>query len=480
MVVDQWSALLSAPEFAEDVDWINTGGRPIRLAELRGRIVLLDFWTYGCINCRHLQPLLHQLRERFADTLTVIGVHSGKFPHERQAENLAAACDRQGVTHAVVNDRYFRIWRAYNVSAWPTTVLIAASGEIISEFPGEYSLEPMTNSIEHAIEDAERRGVLLRGREPTAVPAPRADGPLRFPGRVLIDGDRLIVSDSGHGRLLDCRLRESVDDSGRTILSASVADEHTGFLEPQGLAILGRSVFVADRQGQAVWRLAETDGEWERVLGTGMLGGRMPTSGQGQLLDLRSPWGLAWLDGSLVVSMAGSHELWKFDLETRSAVVWAGTGGEELSDGPLWRGMLAQPTGVSALSRTRMAFADCESSSVRVADDLEGVRTLVGHGLFASGDVDGFGEEVRLQHAEDVAEHQGALAVADTYNDRLKRIDQRTRECRAWYGEAGEPGALSEPAGVASDGRSLFVADTGHHRIVRVNLDGSLTEVSFA
>lgn len=479
MLVDQWSALLSAPEFVEDLDWINTGGRPIRLADLKGRVVLLDFWTYGCINCRHLQPLLHQLKERFADALTVIGVHAGKFPHERQTPNLAAACDRQGVTHAVVNDVYYRIWRSYNASAWPTTVLIAASGEILSEFPGEYALEPMANTIEHAINDAEERGTLRRGPEPTAIPQPRAEGALRFPGRVLVAGDRLIVSDSGHGRVLDCRLSPEAPSGTRAQLGATVVAEHTGFLEPQGLALLGDALIVADRQGQVVWRVS-SGGEREALLGTGMLGGRMPTSGYGPQLDLRSPWGLGWLGGSLVVSMAGSHELWQLDPETSIASAWAGTGGEELDDGPLGRALLAQPTGVSALDASCVAFADCESSSVRTADDVQGVRTLVGHGLFASGDRDGIGDAARLQHAEDLAAHQGILAVADTYNDRLKRIDPETRACHAWPGEAGEAGAFREPAGVVSDGESLFVADTGNHRIVHVSEDGSLAEVTLA
>ncbi|HEY5540414.1 MAG TPA: alkyl hydroperoxide reductase, partial [Coriobacteriia bacterium] len=254
--------------------------------------------------------------------------------------------------------------------------------------------------------------------------------------------------------------------------------EHAGFDEPQGLAVLGGRLYVSDRAGQAVWRLGPGD-ERERVLGTGRLAVRSSAGGFGPEVEVRSPWGIAAHEGSLVVSMAGSHQLWCLDPDTLAARPWAGTSGEELTDGPLARALLAQPTGVASLG-SRVAFADCESSAIRIADEAVGVRTVVGKGLFAFGDKDGVGDEVQLQHAEDVAAHDGVLAVADTYNDRLKRIDPATRGSRPWDGEAGTAGALKEPAGVSSDGTTLAVADTGHHRIVLVGKDGSLSEVQFA
>ncbi|MDR3685605.1 MAG: thioredoxin-like domain-containing protein [Coriobacteriia bacterium] len=469
-----WLGSLSAPEFKEGLDWINTGGRDVRLSDLRGRVVLLDFWTYGCINCRHVQPRLRELERRFPDTLTVVGVHAGKFTHERITENLALACDRQNVVHAVVNDRQYRIWRSFDVSAWPTVALIAADGELLGLQPGEFPLEPMADAINSAIADAEKHGKLVRGPDRVTMRQPRAEGTLRFPGRVLVAGDRMVIADTGHGRVLDCAL--SRDAAGTPV--AHVTAEHTGFDEPQGLAVLGGRLYVADRAAQAVWRLGPDD-QRERVLGTGELGEGFSAGGFGPKVDVRSPWGLAALEDWLVVGMAGSHQLWRLDHDTLAARPWAGTGGEELTDGTLGRALIAQPTGVSALG-TRVAFADCESSAIRVADEAVGVRTIVGKGLFTFGDKDGVAGDVQLQHAEDLAAHDGVLAVADTYNDRLKRINPVTRESRPWDGEAGQAGALREPAGISSDGTMLAVADTGNHRVVLVEPDGSLTEVRLA
>lgn len=199
-------------------------------------------------------------------------------------------------------------------------------------------------------------------------------------------------------------------------------------------------------------------------------------AGAATLTDLRSPWGLAAVGERLAISMAGTHQLWWLDPENGQLSLLAGTGAEEIFDGPARRAALAQPTGLAVRSDGSMAIADCESSAVRIASD-DAVVTLVGTGLFDFGDKDGSGDEARLQHCEDVAAHGQVLAVADTYNDRLKRVDPSTRGCGPWPGEAGQGGALREPDGVWSDGRTLLVADTGHHRVVLVEADGALTEV---
>ena len=415
-------------------------------------------------------PRVRELEQRFPDALTVIGVHAGKYPAERHTERVAAACDRLGVQHAVVNDRQFRIWKQYAISAWPTVALIGADGMLVGAQPGEFSVEAMAEAIAATVAAADARGILRRGPDPIAMPQPRHEGPLRFPGRAALRGDRLWIADSGHGRVLECAL-----DATGASPRAQVIAEHGDFAEPQGLAFLGDAAYVADRLGHSIWRLT-SDGGRERVAGTGTLAESRPVAGPGPDTQLRSPWGLASAGGALMIAMAGSHQLWRLDPSSLHLSAWAGTGGEDIVDGPLGRSLLAQPTGVVAY-KGGVAFSDSESSSVRLADELEGVRTLVGTGLFDFGDRDGVGDEVRLQHAEDVAVHDGALAVVDTYNGRLKRVDALTRDARAWQGEAGEVGALSEPAGVSGDGSLLVVADTGNHRIVLVADDGTIREV---
>ena len=119
-----------APELEGGRGWLNTD-RPLSIAGLRGKVVLLDFWTYGCVNCMHVIPDLRALEEKYSRQLVVIGVHSAKFENERDTENIRHIVLRYGLEHPVVNDADFRIWRAYTVRAWPTLVLIDADGYIV-------------------------------------------------------------------------------------------------------------------------------------------------------------------------------------------------------------------------------------------------------------------------------------------------------------------------------------------------------------
>lgn len=421
----------------------------------------------------HVLPRVRELEERFPETLTVIGVHAGKFITERVTERIAEACDRLGVVHAVVNDRQHRVWRDFAVSAWPTLVLIDPEGRIAAAAPGEVPVETLADALREIESDAEKRGTLVRGPDPTRPQLARHEGTLRFPTRAVIADGRLWVADTGHGRVLECGWDHH---SG----VATVLAEHTGFAEPRGIAALAGSVYVADRAEHTAWRLGARGAERMRVAGTGIIGERSIRSGVATDIDLRSPWGLsAMADGGLAIAMAGSHQLWRLDPASGRLSLLAGRGAEELYDGPPREAALAQPTGLGLLGDGSLAVSDCETSAVRTVNDEE-VRTIVGTDLFKFGDRDGVGDEVLLQHCEDLAPHGDVLAVADTYNDRLKRVDPTSRASAPWPGEAGEAGSLREPGGVFSDGDALLVADTGHHRIVSVAEDGALQEIRFA
>lgn len=438
----------------------------------------------------HVLPRVGELHARFPDHLEVIGVHAGKFVTERRSERIEDACARLGVNHPVVNDRQFRTWREYGVQAWPTIAVIDPEGYLVGLHSGEVAVTPMAEAIEKIARRAEERGTLRRGPGVAVTMRPQVvPGVLRYPTRALIAGGRVWVADTGNGRVLECEWAPRVP-------SARIVREIGGFVEPRGLAWFDGALFVADRRDQSIWRI---DGEERaRVAGTGVLAGSAISAGPSQT-PLRSPWGLASMGDRIAVAMAGSHQLWTLDPAAGRLALLAGGGGEELADGPAERALLAQPTGValgpaaaetaSSVAPSRassektasavLAFADSETSAARILRDGR-VLTLAGTGLFEFGDRPGVGDEARMQHGEDVAWHRGVLAVADTYNDRLKLVDPTTRECVAWPGEAGEPGALREPGGVFSDGENLLVSDTGKHRIVRVEDDGSLAEVRFS
>jgi thiol-disulfide isomerase/thioredoxin len=146
-----------APEFPAGLEWLNTE-RPLTLAALRGKVVILDFWTYCCINCQHVLPQLRRLEERFPNELAVIGVHSAKFTSEEETYNVRAAVMRHDIRHPVVNDRAFVMWRAYAVRAWPTIVIIDPDGKVIGGHSGEFDAAPLGDLIGDLIAKHEAAG----------------------------------------------------------------------------------------------------------------------------------------------------------------------------------------------------------------------------------------------------------------------------------------------------------------------------------
>jgi DNA-binding beta-propeller fold protein YncE len=410
-------------------------------------------------------PQLRELEQRYPESVAVVGVHSGKYIAERDSARIRDASIRLGATHPVLNDRQFRVWRAYAVRAWPTLVAIDPHGAVVGMSAGEFTADAVASFVERIVAAARADGSLREGPfhfpadSPSVVP-----GELAYPGKVAVDGDRIAVADSGHHRILVGRLEEQglcmrverVAGSGREGFADGDA---AAFRYPQGLVFADDVLYVADAGNHAVRAIALDSGVTRTVAGTGAQLRTMRDRAAGAM---SSPWDLA-LDGdTLHVAMAGIHQLWTIDLRDGTASHRTGSGAEELHDGSHREAALAQTMGI-ALARDALLAADAESSAVREIDlDASGgVRTVVGTGLFDFGDVDGVGDTVRLQHPQGIAvAPDGRVLVCDSYNDSLRWLDRAERRVTTWVR------GLHEPGGVAIGARGAYVADTNAHRIV--------------
>ena len=475
-------AMVRCPEFPKDVTWLNTR-RPLSVAEdLRGRIGVLDFWTYCCVNCMHVLPVLKRIEARFAnDPVVVIGVHSAKFISEKDPENILRAVRRYGVEHPVVVDSEHDIWESFAVHAWPTLVLVDAAGYVRQTISGETEEEPLAQAIAALLKEGAQRGILAP--EPLGLtPDPEDDSTfLRFPGRLLAAGDRLYISDSGHHRIvvtdLEGRVRGMIGEGGAGAADGPVA--HASFQNPQGLAVIGERLFVADTGNHLIRAVDLARQEVTTVAGTGEKGGgpgkydpERPRS-----VPLRSPWGLLAVGAHLLIAMAGSHQIWVYDPEAGRIGPWAGNGREDHTDGPLAEASFAQPSGLARAGK-HLLIADSEVSSIRSIDLDEGqVQTIAGRGLFDFGDHDGAPEEVLLQHPLDLVVGANTLYIADTYNNKIKAITFGSMETRTLFGN-GAPGTMHEPGGIALVGERLLIADTNNHRILKGDPEtGALEEL---
>ncbi|WP_091669652.1 NHL domain-containing thioredoxin family protein [Amycolatopsis marina] len=479
-------ARVRAPELTGDI-WLNTGGERIRLAELRGRIVLLDFWTSGCINCLHVLDELRPLEEEFADVLVTIGVHSPKFLHEGTAAAIEAAVRRYEVHHPVLNDPDLVTWQQYAIKAWPTLVVVDPEGYVVHVAAGEGHAEALRRVLADLVETHEVKGTLRRGGSPY-VPAEEQAGDLRFPSKaVLTPAGTVLVADTGNHAIVE--LAEDATTVLRRFGSGSRggADgtaQDASFAEPSGLAVLpqevaeraGYDVLVADTAGHRVRGLQLDSGTVRTVAGTGEQWRNGPVDGAGPEVDLTSPWDLIWWEpaGGVVVAMAGNHTLGLFDPLTGRMSRFAGTTVEGLRDGAVDEAFFAQTSGLAA-TQERLWLADAETSALRWIEregDSFVVGTAVGTDLFSFGHADGPAAEALLQHPLGVAAlPDGSVAVADTYNGAIRRYDPVNDEVSTLAAD------FAEPSGLLVRGTDLLVVESAAHRL-RPLPAGSVNTVS--
>jgi len=520
-----------APEFPGNYPWLNTD-KPLSIESLKGRVVLLDFWTYCCINCLHVLPDLKYLEQKYKDSLTVIGVHSAKFENEKDVENIRQAILRYDIEHPVIVDSGMKVWQSYAVRAWPTLMVIDPESYVVGFVSGEGNREALDALVEKLIAEYKDKNAinfkelsfrLEKQRKPLSTP-------LAFPGKVLafaitateakvlhqhqallgemtednqsldetvlpgpansvqqnLVGSCLFIADSGHNRIVVSTTEGEVlhvIGTGKPGLTDGDFAE-AEFFAPQGMAFDAESqiLYVADTENHALRKIDFTTQQVETLAGTGEQSHEIaPSSGKGLETQLNSPWDLERVGHRLFIAMAGSHQIWEMQLDTGMIGIYAGIGRESCVDGPLAESAFSQPSGLST-DRSELFVADSEISSIRAVgiDEDPKVRTVCGSGeLFGFGDKDGRAEEVRLQHCLGVEYAQNYLWVADTYNHKIKRIDHRGGTSRTMIGDGtaglvdarGLKARFFEPSGLSAIGSHLFVADTNNHVIRRVELD---------
>lgn len=508
--------------------WLNTGGQQVTLEDLRGKIVILDFWTFCCINCLHVLDELRPLEERFDDVLVTVGVHSPKFEHEADPDALAAAVERYEIEHPVLDDPNLVTWQAYSARAWPTLVVVDPEGYIAASLSGEGHVAGLTSLVEELAAEHEAKGTLHRGDGPYVPPEP-VSRTLRFPGKAVpvtrqLDGEgsavgNFLVADTGHHRIVE--LKEDLEtvvrswgagEKGSADGEGSTAgNEAAQFTEPQGLTLLpaelaeqvGYDIVVADTVNHRLRGISTSTGSVTTLAGNGvqrLIDSERVSNAQADELgslgtsplnvSLSSPWDVLWSEKTqrVVVAMAGTHQIFAFDPVTGETSIWAGTGLEGLTDGEAGEAWFAQTSGLAADAQGDIWIADSETSSLRVLRLGEGfgaagekgtpetpyVETIVGEGLFDFGFRDGEPAQARLQHPLGVAAlPDGSVLVADTYNGAIRRFhaehfaaDGTTVPAEVSTVARG----LKEPSDVLldSDGTTLLVVETNAHELVRI------------
>jgi DNA-binding beta-propeller fold protein YncE len=480
-----------APEFPAHLDWLNTE-RKYSIRDFAGKFVLLDFWTYCCINCMHILPELKRLEDKYSE-LVVVGVHSAKFHNEKVKDNIKQAILRYDIEHPVIIDNAFEIWKTYGVSAWPSFILIGPDRQIIGRASGEGIFDRLDAVMSKLISTYTDSGKLRAERMHFALlknGAPETF--LRFPGKIDVDAalKRLFISDSNHNRILVVNpggeVLEVIGSGERG--SADGAFERSSLFRPQGIAFDSKRgcIYVADTENHLIRRADLRERRVTTICGSGRrISSRQKNDSEYD--ELNSPWDLTILGDALYIAMAGTHQIWRMNLDDLHAEAYGGSGAEGLLDGPRLQSALAQPSGITTDGKF-LYFADSEASALRISEN-DVITTLIGKGLFIFGDIDGPFADARLQHPMGVHYQDNALYLADSYNHRIKKADLDQREVTTLIGtgSAGrrdgdaKAASLNEPNDVAFLDGKFYITDTNNHAIrVFDPLSARVSTMSFA
>jgi thiol-disulfide isomerase/thioredoxin len=516
-------------------NWLNTGGKSLDLEALRGKIVLLDFWTFCCINCLHVLDELRPLEAKYSDVLVTVGVHSPKFEHEADPVALAAAVERYEIHHPVLDDPELDTWKAYTARAWPTLVVIDPEGYIVAHLSGEGHADGLAVLIPELIAEHEAKGTLHRGSGPYVAPE-ATSGTLRFPGKALFlpagrgtsetgtpdagtsDAGTWLVTDTGHHRLVELgtdfqTVLRTYGSGTKGYADGPAADtdsvEPTArFNEPQGLVLLpedvaakaGYDVVIADSVNHRLRGLSLSNGTATTIVGNGVqrlletgparvdedaAGFTGQLSGHPLEVSLSSPWDVVWSTKlkAVVVAMAGTHQIFSFDPLTGAVAIVAGNGLEGLLDGKAHEAWFAQPSGLAEDADGNIWVADSETSALRklaIADDgTVIVETAVGKGLFDFGFRDGEAAEARLQHPLGVTVlPDGSVAIADTYNGAVRRYDPAADKVSTLARGLSEPSdVIVDHTQAAGSEPLLVVVEANKHQLVYVPIPKEAQQV---
>jgi len=492
--VDQQAEKLKSPDFPNGKDWFNSP--PLSLdKQLSGKIVVLDFWTYCCINCIHILPDLAELEERYAGyPVAFVGVHSAKFDNEKVSANIREAVLRYEINHPVVNDDEMQMWQQIGVRSWPSLAVIGPKGNLMLLASGEGNKELIdaciTATLEFYPKNLFRHNPIPLSPEKEKI---TIDSPLRYPGKLAIDtkAKRLYISDSNNHRIvvtdLDGKFVEVIGTGRIGLIDGPY--HKAQFFRLQGLALHKGKLYVADAENHALRVVDLNTKIVNTLLGNGIQGRDYKGGLGGQEQLISTPWDVYVEAEKVFIAMAGTHQIWTYDLKKKIAQNFSGNGSEQNLNHPdPLQAAWAQPSGLT-FGMNELFIADSESSTVRSINLNSGsTRTIAGgedskpRNLFAFGDIDGIGEKAKMQHVLGVQwwEEAGKIIVADTYNHRLKLLDPKTGEIKRWIGSGksglkngkGLDSQLSEPSGFALDPKSnkLYVADTNNHVIRKINL----------
>eukprot|EP00794_Sanderia_malayensis_P005300 gene5300-5969_t len=400
---------LNVPDFEENQEWFNTSQALSFKDNLTGKIVILDFFTYCCVNCMHVLPDLHCVEQRYSveNGVAVVGVHSAKFNNEKVSSNIHNAIQRYDIRHPVINDDEATMWSKMEIQCWPTFVIVSPEGRCLLFLVGEGHREILLDFVRVALDYYQEKGLIKSHSLPIKFTDVPNNTQLKFPGKVCTVGQDLAISDTGNHRILivtkDGIIKRTIGSSEKGFRDAT--EKEALFNAPQGLCFSEKFLFVADTENHAIRKINLEENVVSTVAGTGIQGRDKEGGNAGIDQDISSPWDIAigpapgkgenGSDAVLYIAMAGTHQIWSLFLQdgawlkssaqkAGTCIRFAGSGNEENRNNSYpHKASFAQPSGLTVATLVNgkkfIYVADSESSCVRSLELAKGaVKACIG------------------------------------------------------------------------------------------------------
>jgi len=490
------------------------------------QIVIVYVWTFSDIHSSHMMQKMIGIDKRYSSSgATIIGVHSPKYEHEKNKNNVRHAIEEQSLPFTVVNDNGSQVWKHVGCQLWPTVIVFGPDALPIYIFEGENHVQHLENFLLSALayykSTVRSSPVKNAPGDLNASSAAPKSAKFTYPSHLCVTSHgQICISFAGSNQLILCEIDgkviEVVGNGHPGMADGEI--QQSEFDSPHGLAEFNSCIYIADTNNHAIRVFDPTSRRVLTLIGTGRLGNDKIGGLKRSQQPIASPWDLCIVESPfdhktiLLISMAGQHQIWAYAFEETkwwndvilqknscSAIIGSGTE-EERNDPQPMSACLAAPRGIcnGVMNGEPVLFiADSNSSSIRVVTLKDGnVANLVGgdeefENLYAFGDLDGSGRNAKLQHPLGVAFHypSAQLYVSDTFNNKLKRVDTKTLVCSSFFvtdtdtkKQRGETNSakFSEPYGLAIFDHFMFVADKNNSHIKRIDLDkGTIVRCRF-
>ncbi|CAF1144823.1 unnamed protein product [Rotaria sp. Silwood1] len=486
------------------------------------KIIVVYFWAFSNVHSSHTMQRIIGIDKRYSTAgVSIIGVHSPKYEHEKNKTNVRHAIEEQSIPFAVVNDNNLQVWKQINGQVLPTAFIFGPDSLPIFVFEGENHVQhlelflvPVLSFYKSSVRASSNNTLSIK-TSPEDLPdtsTPSKTMKFTYPSHICITSSgHLCISFTGSNQLIYCEVDGKVLDIVGTG-HAGMADgdiPQCEFDSPHGLVEYNNCIYIADTNNHAIRVFEPNSRRVITLIGTGRLGtdkiGGLKRSQQ----PIASPWDLCLTESPfdhklvLLISMAGQNQIWAYAFEETqwwndvilqknscSAIIGSGTEENRNSTEPMSAG-LAAPHGIcnGIMNKEPVLFiADSDSSTIRVVTLHNGhVANLVGGdadptNLSAFGDLDGSGYNAKLQHPVGISFHypSSKLYITDTYNNKLKYVDMKTLICASYFvtdtdrkKQRGETNSakFNEPYGIAIFEHFMYIADKNNSHIKRIDLD---------